>query len=406
MPRPPTALCIALILSLVVPAAPVVAQSDGGTVTVTVAVRTPAGDAVTNAELDVEWADGSTTATTAGNGKAFVDVPDGARVEVSVTHPRYVRDSPYVIQSASEREVAVTAYRKSTLRLQVNDQNGSALEASVLVERGGLDVATGSTGPDGVFETGVLQAGDYVVTVTKPGYYVRRKPLRIEGDITNTVALRPGSVTMTVRVDDPHFDPASPVNDARIALDGVGTVRTNQDGNVTLDVPVNTPTTLRVTKDGYRTVSRDLTVGEENTSIVVDLSRTPALTANVTNDRLVADTRAVLEVTNAYGEPASGATVTLDGDRVGTTDAEGELTIRIEDPGEHTLQASRGDVTSNAVTVEAVAVDDADTTTTATGTAPATGTATPTETGAESPGFTPVVALLAVLVVGFLLRRR
>ncbi|GAB6861537.1 hypothetical protein ACFR97_04725 [Haloplanus litoreus] len=409
MARSHTILCVALVLSIVVPAAgPVVAQSDGGTVTVTLAVRDSDGDPVADAELDVEWSDGSTTATTAGNGKAFVDVPDGARLSISVTHPRYIRSSPYVVQSASEREVTVDVFRKSTLRLEVNGPNGSVADASVLVERGGLDVATGSTGPDGVFETDVIQAGDYTVTVTKPGYYVRQKPIRIEGDITNRIALRPGSVTVRVTVDDPHFDPPRPVDESRVALQGVGTARTDADGNATLEVPVNTPTTLRVSKSGYRTVTRDLTVGEENTSLEADLSRTPDLTASVTNDRLVAGTRALLEVTNAYGEPASGVTVTLDGDRVGTTDADGELAVRIADPGEHTLRASRGGVTSNAVTVEAIDADGATPTPTAepTATATETPTETPTETGAGGPGFTPAAAVLAVFTVGFLLRRR
>jgi hypothetical protein len=393
---------------LVVPAAaPVAAQSDGGTVTVTVAVRDQDGDPIADADLAVEWADGSTTTTTAGNGKAFVDVPEGARLEISVTHPRYLRESPFVVESASEREVTVDVFRKSTLRLEVGGPNGSVADASVLVERGGLDVATGSTDEDGVFETGVVRAGDYTVTVTKPGYYVRRKPIRIDGDITNRVALRPGSVTTTVTVDDPYFESARPVDGARISLEGVGSARTDADGNATLTVPVNTPTTLRVTKSGYQSVSRDLTVGEENTSTTVELSRTPRLTASVTNDRLVAGTRALLEVTNAYGDPATGVAVTLDGERVGTTDDEGELAVRIDDAGEHTLRASRGSVTSNPVTVEAVATDGATATPTPgpTPTAGGTATATPTETGAGSPGFTPVAAALAVLAVGFLLRR-
>ncbi|WP_251344100.1 carboxypeptidase regulatory-like domain-containing protein [Haloplanus halophilus] len=409
MTRPPVVLCVALILSLVAPAAvaPVGAQSDGGTVTLTVAVSNEAGDPIGDADLDVAWSGGSTTATTAGNGKAFVDVPDGARVEITVTHPRYLRDSPYVVESASEREVSVTVFRKSTLRLDVAGPDGPIADASVLIERGGLDVSTGTTGENGVFETGVLRAGDYTITVTKPGYYVRRKPIRIDGDITNRVALRPGSVSVTVSVEDPHFDPGRPVGDALVTMEGVGDGRTDADGNVTLEVPVNTPTTLRVTKDGYRTVTRDLTVGEENATFTADVSRTPDLTASLTNDRIVAGTRAVVTVTNAYGEPASGVTVTLDGERVGTTDAEGELAVRIDDPGEHTLRASRGSVTSNAVTVEAIAAGDgvtptADPTPTATDAA----TETPTGTGAGGPGFTAALAALAVIAAGFLLGRR
>ena len=82
-------LSVVLVLSLVAAAGGVVAQSSE-TVTVTIAVRDQADNPISDAELDVEWDGGSTTATTAGNGKAFVDVPADARVTISVTHPRYV----------------------------------------------------------------------------------------------------------------------------------------------------------------------------------------------------------------------------------------------------------------------------------------------------------------------------
>jgi hypothetical protein len=408
MSYPARLLCLAVVLSLLVPAvAPAVAQSGAETVTMTVAVRTADGDPVGSADLDVTWDSGATTATTASNGKAFVDVPDGARVSVAVTHPRYVRDSPFVVDAASDREVSVTVYRKSTLRLEVSGPDGVIADASVLVERGGLDVSTGTTGENGVFETGVLQAGDYTVTVTKSGYYVRRKPIRIEGDITNRVALRPGTLTLTVGVVDPHFDPPQAVDDASVRLSGVGSQRTDDEGNASLEVPVNTRTTLRVTKDGYGTVSREVRIGEENGGVSVQFSRTPTLTASVTNERIVAGTRAVLTVTDAYGDPAAGASVTLDGESVGTVGEDGTLAVPIEAPGEHTLRATRDGVASDPVTVEAV---DVDTTPTPAPPTAETTASTPTETAAGAPGFTAgvtlVLAALGTLAAGVVARRR
>ena len=383
-----------------------VAQSSG-TVTVTVAVRDQAGDPIADADLDVTWADGSTTATTAANGKAFVDVPAGAEVRINVTHPRYVRDSPYVIDRASEREVSVRMFRRSTIRLEVSDDDSPVADASVTVVRGGLRVTTGTTDDDGVYESDEIRAGSYTIVVSKPGYYTRRKPLEVDGEVTNRIAVRRGSVNVTVRVVDPYFDPPRPVTGATVSLADVGTDRTDNDGNVTATVPVNTETTLRVTRDGYRTVERDLTVGEDATTVPVRFSRTPSLTLEAANERVVAGERLVLSATNAYGDPAAVATVFLDGERVGTTNGEGEVRVRIDDAGEHTLYVTADGVRSNEVSVEAIDADGETATATATPTSTPTPTPTPTATTTgTSPGFGATLAVLATLLFAARVLRR
>jgi len=400
-----------LVLSVVVASGGAVAQSDGETVTLTVTVHDRADNPISNAELDAEWDGGSTTATTAGNGKAFLDVPAGAEVAISVTHPQYVRSSPYIVSEASEREVEVEVYRKSSVRLEVSDDEGSVAGASVLIERGGLDVATGTTNQNGVYESGVIQAGSYTVTVSKPGYYTRRKSLDVEGDIRNRVALRRGSVAVTIRVVDPHFNPPQPVSSAAVSVGDAPSERTDRGGNVTVDVPVNSEPTLRVTKDGYRTVERDLQVGEEPTRVSAQFSRTRSVTLEAANERMVAGERVLLTATNAYGEAAAVATVYLDGEQVGTTNGEGEASIRVREPGTHTLYVTKDGVRSNEVTVEAIAADGGATptetgTATATATATDTPSATATETTGTSPGFAPPLVVLAVLALGGLVARR
>jgi len=404
----PSTLSAILVLSLVAGAGTgvTVAQSDGETVTLTVAVRTQAGSPVGDADLDATWDGGSTRATTAGNGKAFVDVPAGAEVTISVSHPRYVRTSPYVVDEASEREVEVRVYRKSSVRLEVSDESGPVADASVRIERGGRNFETGTTDSNGVFESDVLQAGSYTVVVSKPGYYVRRKSLEVDGDITNRVTLRRGSVPVRVRVVDPHFDPPRSVSRATVNLTGITSDLTDRNGNVTVEVPVNTDTTLRVTKDGYRTVERDLTVGEEATAVSVDISRTREITLEATNERVVAGERLIVTATDAYGDGAAVAAVYLDGEQVGTTDGEGEAAIRIADAGEHTLYVSKNGVRSNEVQVEAISTDGGDEASTATATATATPTAATAETTTgTSPGFGIVLAVLAVVVAARLARR-
>ncbi|MFB6255431.1 MAG: carboxypeptidase regulatory-like domain-containing protein [Haloplanus sp.] len=402
MPRFRAVLYVVLVLSLVAPASVAVAQSDGETVTLTVAVRDQAGNPIPDAGLNVTWDGGSTTATTAANGKAFVDVPAGAAVTIEVTHPRYVRSSPYRIADAAEREVTVDVFRKSSVRLEVSDDDGPVANASVLIERGGLDVERGTTGPNGVFESGVLQAGSYSITISKAGYYTQRKPLDIDGDITNRVALRRGSTTVDVRVIDPHFDPARPVAGANVTLVGIGGNRTDRGGSATITVPVNTETTLRVTRDGYRTVERDLQIGGTATTVSIDISRTPSITLAAANERVVAGGRVVLTATDAYGDPAANATIYLDGERTGTTDGEGEAAVRIEDPGDHTLYVARNGVRSNEVSVEAISADNGAATPMATSTA----TPSPTATTGTGPGFGAALAVLAILLLAARFVRR
>ncbi|WP_435066502.1 carboxypeptidase regulatory-like domain-containing protein [Haloplanus sp. C73] len=385
--------CIALVVSLLLATGGVGAQSSDR-VTVTVTVHDGAGNPVSDVRLDVTWDGGSTTATTAANGKAFVDVPEGARATVQVTHSRYVRTDDYVITDASERDVDIRVYRKSSVRLEVRDNDGPVGNASVLIERGGLDVATGTTGPNGVFESDTLQAGTYQITVSKPGYYARQKPLEIDGDITNRVALTRGSTSVNVTVTDPYFDSPRPVRDATVEL-GDATEQTNRSGVVSLDQPVNTQPTLRVTKPGYRTVTREVAVGSDATDVSVDLSRTRTLTLESANERIVAGERVVLTATNAYGDPVPVASVTLDGERVGTTDGEGEVAVRIDEPGAHTLSVTADGVQSNEVTVEAISAG----TDTAAATPTATTTSIATTTSESSPGFSALIAVVSILAV-------
>jgi hypothetical protein len=400
MTRLPVLLSLVLLFSLV--ATGVTVAQSGGTVTVTVAVHDRAGDPISGADLDVTWDGGSTTATTAGNGKAFVDVPSGAEVSIRVSHPQYVRDNPYVIDRASAREVSIRVFRRSTLRLEVSDDDGFVADASVTLVRGGLRVTTGTTDDDGVYESDEVRAGSYTAVVSKPGYYTRRKPITIDGDVTNRIAVRRGSANVTVRVVDPYFDPPRPVTGATVSLTDIGTDRTNNSGNVTVTAPVNTGTTLRVTRDGYRSVERDLTVAETATTVPIRFSRTPSVTLEAVNERVVAGERLLITATNAYGDPAAVAAVFLDGERVGTTEGDGEVRVRIADPGEHTLYVTKDGVRSNEVRVEAISAGGGATTPTSTSTPSVTPTSTTTATATTtgtSPGFGPVVAALAVLLL-------
>ena len=92
-------LVVLVVASLLLPASTAVAQE---TVTLTVSVTNQSGDAVGDATLNATWDGGSTERTTAGNGKAFVDVPAGTEVEITIDHPDYVRNRPVTVTANSD----------------------------------------------------------------------------------------------------------------------------------------------------------------------------------------------------------------------------------------------------------------------------------------------------------------
>lgn len=403
----PVGIVVLAALGMAVPAVgPVAAQSD--TVTLTVAVEDLNGDPVANATVRASWDGGSDRKTTAGNGKVFMDVPAGETVTFTVEHPNYVRNRPFRATRTSDGEVTIPVAPKASLTVVAANDAGDPIEgASVTVVRKGRTIATGRTGADGRYATGDIEAREYEITVSKPGYFTRRLTDDLGGPVTRRVTLRTGTVEYTFVVRDDHFDPPRPVENATVGVGSVGSVRTLAGGRGSIGVPVNTVQEVRVTKPGYETVSRRVRIGESRGNVTLTTSRTENVSVRAGNRRVVVGERVTVEVSNAYGEPVEGATVLLDGSSVGTTDAEGTLAVVIEERGPHEIRARRNALTSAPVTVEGVV--------------PAgtrTATASPTATAADegpfgiargvAPGFGPGAALaaLALAAVALIARRR
>lgn len=397
--------CLAVVAFLVVAAASgtVAATNQTDTVTVTVSVVAEDGEPIGSADVAATWSGGSSTVTTAANGKAFVDVPEGATVQLDVTHPDYVRNEPFVVENASEQSVVVPMSLRGSVVADVSDSNGPVADAQVVVRQSGEVVAVGRTNTDGQFDTGAIEQGEYGVTVVKRGYFRNGTSVTVDGRERVPVTLQSGSVTLEMQVLDPHFSPPRPVGDATIQVDSVGQIQSLASGESTLRVPVNADLTLTVSKDGYQTTETEVRVRESDPTVNLSLSRTPSLNLTSVSNRVVAGERLTVEVTDEYGDPASGVSVLLDGSEAATTNDEGRATLRVEEPGEHELQASRDGVQSDPVTVDAIAESTA--TQTATPTTTETATATPTGTETGSPGFGLLVSLAALLAVALLVRR-
>lgn len=404
----PVAVVVLATLGMTVAAVgPAAGQSD--TVTLTVTVEDLNGDPVGSATVEATWDGGSDRKTTAGNGKVFVDVPAEETVTFTVEHPNYVRNRPFRISTTSDdADVTIPVAPKASVTVvAVNDAGESIEGATVSVVRKGRTVAEGRTGPDGRYSTGDIEAREYEVTVSKPGYFTRRLTEDLNVAVTRQVTLRTGTVEYTFFVRDDHFDSPRPVENATVQVGSVGSVRTLPGGRASIGVPVNTVQEVRVTKPGYDTVTRRVRVGESRENVTIATRRSANVTVSAASRRVVVGEPATVSVRNAYGEPIEGATVLLDGSEVGTTGPDGTLAVRIEERGEHEVRARRNALTSAPVIVEGVV---------AAGTPTTTPTPTPEEEEGPfgiargvAPGFgtgAAIVALALVVAVGVLARRR
>ena len=386
--------------------------SQSGLVTLTVDVQTDTGEPVGGVEVEVEYEGGSNTTRTFSNGRALVDVPEGADVIVRVTDDQYVTNRPVGVANVRDgRTVEVTMYPKSTAVIEVRDDSGAVRDAEVSLRKRGdsepLD--TDTTGDDGVYQLEDVEAGTYEATVVKRGYARKQVSFTLDGGTGGrVVTLEGATVQLSVRVLDDHFRSPQPVGDVEVRVTvgdrSVRTGPTDDNGRVQFTVGANGQYTVRVMKQGYTTAERTTVVGESGRTFEFTVQRTPTLTVRTGADRVVAGENVLAQVKNAYGENVEGAVVERDGEAVGRTDAGGELRVPVPETVEYEIVARQDGVTSEPAAVEGVR---AATATTATATTTTTTTATTTTESDPLPGFGAVVALVAVLLaVAALARRR
>lgn len=380
-----------VLVSLVALGTPVAGQESATlTVTVVSASDTPIGGAT----IEATWEGGERTVTTAGNGKAFVDVPRGVDVNLSVESEDFVRNTPRLVEDATSRDVTVEVARKGEFGLHVTDADGAVENARVSLARDGVTIAQGRTNGSGYFTSGTVEQGEYVLDASKSGYYRNVTRVTVGESTATDLAMRRGKVNVQFEVLDDHFSPPRTLGDAQVEIEGIGTQRT-AGGSVTFSLPVNTWYTISATTEGYRTNETSVFVGTGERTHTLTIQRERALDAGLSNERVVVGERVQVTVTNAYGEAVEGATVLVDGNGAGETDANGVARVAIPSEGEHTVVARLDGVRSGGVTVQGVPVGDSsddDSTEPATDT-PETGMQVP------MPGFTPVTLVLSVLAL-------
>jgi PGF-CTERM protein len=368
-------------------------------VTLTVSVVDQADDPVGAADVTVSWDGGETSATTASNGRAFVDVPEGEDVTIDVEHDDYVRNEALEVEDATEDDVTVRVSRKGNSTVTAERADGDPIpNATIQFRQDGTTVVQGETNESGVYQTGVVEQGEYDVRAVKPGFLEQRATYSVGVDTERTFELERGSVELNVTVVDDHFDPPRVLENSRVRItDDRGVVATFRvpGGSATYSIDVNDRYDLTVLKDGYVEAETAFTVRERETDVEAATRRLPNLTLTSQNERVVVGERTTLTVVNAYEEPVEGAEIRHDGETVAETDANGEAVVTVDDAGPQEFTAETDDADSAPITVEGFDPGGDETT-----------EPTATETEAEIPGFGPLVAVIGVLGASLLVARR
>jgi PGF-CTERM protein len=390
-----------LVTSVVVPAlaSPATAQSADG---LRVVVTDDTGEELADATVNASWGGERESKTTTGNGTVVFDVPRGETVFLTVTHPDFASDEQRVVSDTSEP--ARIEFRTTGTLVVTASADGQRLanaRVTLTDEEANETVLTGRTGDDGRFTSERIEQGVYNVTVSRTGYFAVEERVAVYGRTTVNTRHQRGSIELRVRVVDPYFSPAESVAEADVRYDGYDGDTTTGNGVVRLLAPLNSRDVLVVEKAGYRTAERTISVGETRRQVTVNLSRTPTLDASLSATSVEAGESVTLTVRNAYDDPVTGATVTLDGEQVATTE-NGTAEFAVPAGDHEVVVATAETETTLSVTGEE--------TPTATAQSEPTPTSTPDAPATETsgPGFGLVAALAALLLlaVGGRLRSR
>ncbi|WP_424016553.1 carboxypeptidase-like regulatory domain-containing protein [Halorientalis pallida] len=405
MNRTTTVLLAVVVVVAAVPAVTTAERTQSDLVTVTVTVENEVGMAVGGAELTATWDGGNRTATTASNGQALIDVPRGADVDIAVQSDSYVRNTPYEVDNAGQESVTITVAEKGFATIRVLDRSGVPVnKAAVQLFHDGETVVNTRTNANGIYQTGAIEQGEYTLRALKERYYTNGTTFEVGDNTSVSTRIETGSVLVTFDVKDDHFDPARPVESATVSIPKLGdTSQTLADGEATTSVPVNTNFEVEITKEGYETVTEQLDVDEEQTTLSATIQREESISLTVSNSQVIVGENVTVDVENEYGTVVEGATVTVDGESVGETNEQGELTFSIQNSGVNTIRVESDDLEDSA-TVEGFSPDEG--TPEDTATEVETTEDESTTSSGIGPGFTPVAAVVAALLAVLVLRRR
>jgi PGF-CTERM protein len=349
-----------LVISVLAPAAVGGATAQEDQVVVTVSLVDSNGDSLgSGVNFTVSWDGGSTNATTLSNGKEYIEVPNGSDIEVQVDDNEYIRNRPYVKANVVEETVEVPVAQSGQATITVERTNGNPVADAEVRVREGSTIETLTTDANGQVTTSRLEqrpaSQPYELVVEKSGYLDLDTTLTLTETVNETVTLTSATRTLNVQVVDNNFDPARPIEDARVRIPDLGSLQTSDNGRTDFPVRVNSDYNVQVNKDGYSSAGKRVEVAEEDKEVTVGITRADELTVEATNNRVVVGETTRIRVYDEYNEPVSNAQVTIGGTNIGLTGQSGELDVPIDSAGNVTIEVSDAGETAT-VTVEGVDV--------------------------------------------------
>ena len=349
-----------ITVAIGVGAGTVAAQSDDRVVLEVELTKSDDGS-LGNATVTAQWDNNEASTTSLVDGVARMEVPRDEDLTIQISHEEYIRNHPIEVEDYEGDRVETTLYPKAEATIEVVDSEGALQNATVRMWKRSADrlAANGMTGTDGTFETPVIEAGDYSVEVTRPGYTSVRTELQVDNETTETILLTSDSADVDVRTRDAVLNESIGANIRVISDDEtVLTTRTSADrGARTLSLPVNTDYTISFSKDGYESVNRSLDLEEDDRELTTNMTRLQDLVVTPDNDNIVINETLRVTVTDEYERPVEDATVSL-GEETVETDENGEATLNATTAGQFNLTAEKNDRTAGPVRVTVIDPDD------------------------------------------------
>lgn len=309
------------------------------------------GDRLSDIEVTASWGDGQTASdTTTSQGRVLLDVPADQRVAFTVndTDDEYVRNlQPRLIRpSTLDGPLTIQMALRGQIEFTVVDADGQPIQDARLRlthADNPRTVETVFTDADGSVGVSGIEQRTYSVGVLRAGYNTTEATVDLSSEsTTSSIELQSNRVTVDFTVVDDHFEEPRPLDGVTIDVPKLGgsPIPTDENGQTQARLPVNDDYQLTVQLDGYQETTTVLPLGQVPTEIELQTQRDPSISINQLQNAIVVGQPTQVTVTNTYEEPVENAVVSLNGETVGQTDAQGQIVFNITQAGNNTIEAS------------------------------------------------------------------
>jgi len=334
------------------------------TISVTDENETPIPGATVTAQWEAgeNYEAGEDSAETRSNGDVLLDVPTNATVELTAEHPEYVQNIPVRVEDPTEDATLEMREPGSVTFTVIDTEENSVDNVRLRIRhRNSAIVDVVKTNQNGVVEVQELEQRPYTVDTIRPGYLTNTTQFEITTQTeAHRIQIESKNVEIEFSVIDSYLE--EPLEGATISMDDSPAGTTTSDGTQVSRRGVNDNYEITVEKDGYETRSREIRLGEEPTTVNMSLRRTPEISIDQLQTSVVTGQQTQVTITNAYGDPVSGATISVNGAEVAETNEQGVAMFQVNQTGDNEILAQSANLQDSA-TIRGIDESDDDETT-------------------------------------------